>query len=146
MQQKRLLLALAISMGILILWTYISPTPKPPNQNPGATASPSANSTTTPTASTSPQATSTSPAPAPNVSAAAKRIVTIDTPLYEAKFDTLGAEPISWIIKSNKLTNVPIYSVAKPKREQVPLQLISQEGLNRQPRIVPFQLHTGDAA
>ena len=146
MQQKRLLLALALSMGILILWTYISPSPKPPNQNPGATPSPSASSTITPTATTSPQATSAPPALAPNVTAAAKRIITIDTPLYEAKFDTLGAEPISWIIKSNRLTGVPIYSVAKPKHDQVPLQLLSPEGLNRQPRIVPFQLQTGDAA
>ena len=145
MQQKRLLLALVLSVAILFGWSYFFPV-KQPNPHPGPAPSPSASSTTAATATTSPQPTSALPAPAPNVSAAAKRIITIDTPLYEAKFDTLGAEPISWIIKLNKLTNVPIFSVAKPKRDQVPLQLISQEGLNRQPRIVPFQLQTGDAA
>ena len=145
MQQKRLLLALVLSVAILFGWSYFFPV-KPPTPQPGATPSPSASSTTAPTATTSPQPTSALPTPAPNVSAAAKRIITIDTPLYEAKFDTLGAEPISWIIKLNKLTKVPIFSVAKPKHDQVPLQLISPEGLSRQPRIVPFQLHTGDAA
>lgn len=146
MQQKRLLLALVLSAAILGLWSIFYPVPKQPNQNQSTTPSPTATSTTTPTATASPQATSAPLAPVANVSAAAKRIITIKTPLYEAKFDTLGAEPISWIIKLNKLTKVPIYSVAKPKHDQVPLQLISPEGLNRQPRLVPFQLQTGDAA
>src|SRR5690349_7541125 len=142
MQQKRLLLALVLSVAILFVWSYVFPV-KPPVPPPGATPSPSASSTTPATVTTSPQATPAPAAPAPNVSAAAKRIITIDTPLYEAKFDTLGAEPISWIIKLNKLTKVPIFSVAKPKHDQVPLQLISPEGLSRQPRSVPFQLQTG---
>src|SRR6185295_6815373 len=103
-------------------------------------------STTTPAATTSTQPASATPAPAPNVTAAAKRLITIKTPLYEAKFDTLGAEPISWVIKKNPITNNEIFSVAGRKRDRVPLELISPEGLNRQPRIVPFQLQTGDAA
>ena len=145
MQQKRLLLALVLSMAILVGWTFLYPSQQP-NKNNGATPSPSANSTTTPVATTSPQATSASPAPASNVTAAAKRLITIKTPLYEAKFDTLGAEPVSWIIKKNNITNSEIFSVAGRKRDRVPLELISQEGLNRQPRVVPFQLQTGDAA
>ena len=80
------------------------------------------------------------------MSAAAQRIITIKTPLYDAKFDTLGAEPISWIIKVNKLTQRDIYSVAGHKRDKIPLELIASEGLKRQPRLVPFQLQTGDAA
>src|SRR6185436_4215233 len=72
--------------------------------------------------------------------------ITIKTPLYEAKFDTLGAEPISWVIKKNKITNSEIFSVSGRKSDRHPLELISPEGLNRQPRVVPFQLHTGDAA
>jgi YidC/Oxa1 family membrane protein insertase len=145
MQQKRLLLALVLSMAILVGWTFLYPSQQP-NKNNGATPSPSASSTTTPVATTSPQATSASPAPASNVTAAAKRLITIKTPLYEAKFDTLGAEPVSWIIKKNNITNSEIFSVAGRKRDRVPLELISQEGLNRQPRVVPFQLQTGDAA
>jgi YidC/Oxa1 family membrane protein insertase len=145
MQQKRLLLALVLSSAILFLWSYFYPV-SPPKPNPGATPSPSATSTTTPAAATSPQATTAQLASAPNVSAAAKRIITIKTPLYEAKFDTLGAEPISWVIKKNKITNSEIFSVSGRKRDRVPLDLISPEGLQRQPRAVPFQLQTGDAA
>ncbi|HEU4932129.1 MAG TPA: membrane protein insertase YidC [Pyrinomonadaceae bacterium] len=146
MQQKRLLLALVLSSAILFLWSYFYPVAPPPNQQAGATPSPSASSAPAPSANPNAQPATLTAAPVVNVTAAPKRIITVKTPLYEAKFDTLGAEPISWIIKSNKLTNVPIYSVAKPKKEEVPLQLISEEGLKRQPRLVPFQLQTGDAA
>jgi YidC/Oxa1 family membrane protein insertase len=145
MQQKRLLLALVLSSAILFLWSYFYPV-SPPKPNQGATPSPSTSSTTTPAATTNPQAASAPAAPAPNTSAAAKRIITIKTPLYQAKFDTLGAEPISWIIKKNKLTKNEIFSVSGRKSDRVPLELISPEGLNRQPRLVPFQLQTGDAS
>ena len=146
MQQKRLLLALVLSSAILFGWSYFYPVTSPPKQPPGATPLPSASSTQAQTANANAQPGAPPAAPVTNVTAAPKRIITVTTPLYEAKFDTLGAEPISWIIKSNKLTNVPIYSVAKPKHDEVPLQLISEEGLKRQPRLVPFQLQTGDAA
>ena len=76
--------------------------------------------------------------------AAPQRIVTIETPLYKVKFDTRGAEPISWVIKSNKNGGASIYSVAGKKSDQVPLELISPEGLKRQPREVPLQIQTGD--
>ncbi len=62
------------------------------------------------------------------------------------KFDTLGAEPVSWIIKTNKFTNRDIYSVGGRREEKKPLELISSEGLKRQPRMVPLQLQTGDDA
>src|ERR1700741_1110487 len=146
MQQKRLLLALVLSSAILFLWSFFYPVTTPQNQHAGATPSPSASSTPGQSANVNTQPVAQPSAPVTNVATAPKRIITIKTPLYEVKFDTLGAEPISWIIKENKLTNVPIYSVAKPKREKVPLELISAEGLNRQPRLVPFQLQTGDAA
>jgi YidC/Oxa1 family membrane protein insertase len=80
------------------------------------------------------------------VSAAPQRMITVRTPLYDAKFDTLGAEPVSWILKENKNNNTPIYSVGANKSLKQPLELISAEGLKRQPRMVPFQLQTGDAA
>ena len=73
-------------------------------------------------------------------------MLTIKTPLYEAKFDTLGAEPVSWIIKKNKNSEAAIYSVAGHKRDKIPLELISPEGLKRQPRLVPLQIQTGDTA
>jgi len=81
-----------------------------------------------------------------SLNTAPQRIVTIRTPLYDAKFDTLGAEPISWIIKRNKNSDAEIYSVAGRKKDKKPLELISSEGLKRQPRMAPFQLQTGDGA
>jgi YidC/Oxa1 family membrane protein insertase len=124
------------------LWSYFYPVP-PPVKNPAATASPAAS----PAASQ--PATANVPAPpvsVPNLNAAPQRTVTIRTPLYDAKFDTLGAEPVSWIIKKNRYSNQDIYSVAGRKQEKKPLELISSEGLKRQPRMVPLQLQTGDAA
>ena len=144
MQQRRLLIALVLSSAILFLWSYFYPAPPPPTQNPGATPPPAASpaATQTPDAST----TQAAPVPTPNVSAAPQRMLTVKTPLYEAKFDTLGAEPVSWIIKVNKINNREIYSVGGRKEDKIPLQLISPEGLKRQPRMVPLQLQTGDGA
>jgi YidC/Oxa1 family membrane protein insertase len=85
------------------------------------------------------------PAASP-VSLAPHRIISIKTPLYDAKLDSLGAEAISWIIKKNKDSQQAIYSVGGSKQSQVPLELVSPEGLKRQPREAPLQLATGDAA
>jgi YidC/Oxa1 family membrane protein insertase len=142
MQQKRLLLALVLSSAILFLWTFVFP--------PQTTENPAATPTPSPSATAQQAASSATPAPAPvaiqNVNTAPQRIITIRTPLYDAKFDTLGAEPISWIVKKNDHSNAPIYSVAGKKSDRIPLELISPEGLKRQPRMVPLQLHTGDSA
>ena len=106
------------------------------SQHPSPTSSP-----TTPPAS-QPQSTPTvAPASREDVP---HRTVSIITPLYEAKIDSLGAEVVSWIITRNKESNQPIYSVAGTRKNQVPLQLVSQEGLKRQPREAPLQLLTGD--
>lgn len=94
-----------------------------------------------------------SPAPAaPNsslsVAAAqlARRNLRIKTPLYEAKLDSLGSDVVSWIIKKNKDSGREIYSVAGHKNNQAPLELISPEGLKRQPRDAPLQIITGDSS
>jgi YidC/Oxa1 family membrane protein insertase len=144
MQQKRLLLALLLSAAILFLWSFLFPV-APPKPNAGSTPSPTASPSASQAANSS-----TPAAPAPistaNLNAAPQRTVTLRTPLYDAKFDTLGAEPISWIIKSNKNSGSEIYSVAGRKKDKKPLELISPEGLKRQPRLAPFQLQTGDTA
>src|ERR1043165_8745298 len=145
MQQRRLLLALILSSAILFLWTFFYPAPKNQPQQ-GATAAPSP--TATPTASQQAPVASSSPStstPSTAINQAPQRTITVRTDLYVVKFDTRGAEPISWIIKKNRYSNTDIYSVAGKKSERIPLQLISPEGLNRQPRQVPFQLQTGDA-
>jgi YidC/Oxa1 family membrane protein insertase len=84
--------------------------------------------------------------PVETANATPHRILTIKTPLYEAKLDSRGAEAISWIITKNKDSGQPIYSVAGDKKTRVPLELVSQEGLKRIPREAPLQLSTGDAA
>ena len=142
MQQKRLLVALILSSAILFLWTYLFPPQT--TENPAATPSPTA----TPAAQQAANQSTPAPAPVPmpNVNAAPQRTITIRTPLYEAKFDTLGAEPVSWTLKKNKHSGAPIYSVSGHKKDRIPLELISPEGLKRQPRMVPLQLHTGDPA
>ncbi len=157
MQQKRLILALLISTVILFLWSYFVPVSQPPKTDP--TPTPSAESTVQPTAAPSQAATtsaspgqaatpSASPGatPAAVVNAAPRRNIVIKTPLYEAKFDSQGAEAISWVIKKNKDTGSEIYSVAGTKKNPIALELISPEGLKRQPRQAPLQLVTGDAA
>ena len=147
MQQKRLLIALVLSSVILFLWTYLYPAP-PASQKPVATPSPTASPAATQQTANSNNATAPATALTPNVSAAPQRTITVKTPLYDVKFDTLGAEPVSWIIKVNKDSEGQknVYSVAGRKSDKKPLELISPEGLKRQPRMVPLQLETGDAA
>ena len=147
--QKRLLLALLLSSLILVLWTIFYPVPKTPqNQDSAATSSPAsspAGTAGTQSPSSNGSTAQAAPLPTPNVNAAPQRSITIRTPLYDAKFDTLGAEPVSWVIKKNKNSGADIYSVGADKRQKKPLELISPEGLQRQPRLVPLQLQTGDS-
>ncbi len=146
MQQKRLIYALVISTAILFAWSYLVPVKPPaPNANPAAQSSPQATATPQSAPSTAPSpVASASPSVAANT--APHRTISVKTPLYEAKFDTLGAEAVSWIIKKNKDSGQDIYSVAGNKKNHIPLELVSAEGLKRQPREAPLQLSTGDAA
>src|SRR6185295_14229615 len=140
MQQKRLIIALLISTAILFLWTYLVPN-KPPE--PAATPA----SQATPQQAVTPVSTpANTPSPAPATSPVAPvntnphRWISIKAPLYDVKFDSLGAEATSWIIKKNNDSGQEIYSVAGNKKNHVPLELISQKGLERQPREAPVQL------
>ena len=148
MQQKRLLLALLISTAIIVIWTYLVPV-KPPqpnnNSNSASTQQPTATASPSPSApvATPPPVTPSAPTSAPQ---APRRNVVVSTHLYEAKFDTQGAEVVSWIVKKNKDSQSDIYSVAGGKNNKVPLQLVSAEGLKRTPREAPLQLLTGDSS
>ncbi len=141
MQQKRLILALLISTAILFLWSYLFPVNPPKQNTPEETAATSA-PTPSPTAETRPTQQSTA-GPTVGADQFERRTVIIKTPLYEAKFDSQGAEVVSWIIKKNKDTGRPIYSVAGDKNHPAPLELVSPEGLKR--RDLPLQLATGDS-
>src|SRR6201988_1078908 len=144
MQQKRLILALVISSAILFLWSFFYPV-KPPQNQPNPAASPTA-SATPGTQQASNPAERPSPASVTTVAQqnqAPQKTISITTPLYRVNFDNRGAEPISWIITNNKNSEKPIYSVAGKGQE---LELLSSEGLSRQPRQVPLQIQTGDVA
>ncbi len=149
MQQKRLLLALLISVAILFTWSQFFAPPQPTVNQPSASASPSP---ANPVATATPAATTPAPSASPAIvvpvqkEPQVKRTVTIKTPLYEAKIDSTGAEVVSWIIKKNKDSGREIHSVAGNKNNPVPLELVSPEGLQRQPRQVPLQVVTGDGA
>ncbi|MEP6920380.1 MAG: membrane protein insertase YidC [bacterium] len=150
MQQKRLLLALLISTAILFLWGYLfpgKPAPQPQSPDAVATVSPSPTSSTTPSNSATPaiQSKAVGEPSIPIVSQEVRRNLVIKTPLYEAKFDNQGAEITSWIIRRNKDSDHEIYSVAGNKKQQVPLELVSQIALQRTPREVPLQVMTGDS-
>src|SRR6185503_3388544 len=100
MQQKRLIIALLIATAILFAWSYFVPT-KPPEPAPAPAPAtqpspqPTATPQSTPVSSASPSA---RPSPAESLNAAPHRVVSIKTPLYEAKLDSLGGEATSWII------------------------------------------------
>lgn len=145
MQQKRLIFALLISTAILFLWTYLVPKPTVPGPTPSAqtTPQPTASPASGPAIAATPLPASS---PSEAVNATPHRIISIKTPLYEAKLDSQGAEAISWIIKRNKDSGQDIYSVAGDKKKHVPLELVSQEGLKRQPREAALQLSLRDAA
>src|SRR6476660_5334618 len=145
MQQKRLIYALLISTAILFVWSYFVPKPPAPVSTPAtqATQQSSPTQTNSPSPASPPIATAT-PSEAANTTP--RRIISIRTPLYDMKMDSLGAEAISWIIKKNKDSGQEIYSVAGDRKNHVPLELVSQEGLKRQPREAPLQLSLRDAA
>ena len=141
MQQKRLLLALLISIVILFSWSYffVKP-PAAPVKETATSGSPAAS----PTVSSSPTTSNPSPTPAAvvNQQQEPQRTLTVRTPLYEAKFDSHGAEVVSWVIKKNKDSGREIHSVASTKNNLVPLELVSPEGFKRGE--IPLQVTTGD--
>jgi YidC/Oxa1 family membrane protein insertase len=148
MQQKRLILALLISVAILSLWSFLFPVKSPQQSKPPETPTATGAPTATPASAAQSQPTTT-PTPSQTKQpgfTAERRTLVVKTPLYEASFDSQGAEVVSWIIKSNKDTEREIYSVAGNKNQKLPLELVSPEGLNRQPRDAPLQVVTGDGS
>jgi YidC/Oxa1 family membrane protein insertase len=158
MDQKRLLLAFVLSAAILFGWTYFidRTTPKPNTANPqtetsnNSTAATPAPQATAPVVPPTPQDVAVSPTP-DNVP---QRTVTVETPLYKVKLDSKGAIATSWIVKQNRDTGRPLYSVAGDKDNRQPLELIpSEKNLPaNQPHLLQIvrqtalSISTGDAA
>jgi YidC/Oxa1 family membrane protein insertase len=152
MDQKRLLIAFALSAAILFGWTYFidRTTPRPNNANSQIE---NANNPATASASPSPQVVAPSATPTPSDPVAVstpdnvpQRSVTVESPLYKVKLDSKGAVATSWVIKQNRETGRPLYSVGGDKNNRQPLELIPQESVRQKSPVVPLLLSTGDAA
>jgi YidC/Oxa1 family membrane protein insertase len=144
MDQKRLLIAFVLSAVILFGWTYLFPPPANEQQN----ANTSQQATDSPTPAPSQQPAPADAQPVLTVPTAPdtvpQRTFTVSTPLYEVKIDSRGATAKSWIIKKNKEKEgegKPLRSASSTKDNPQPLELISQEGLNR--GLAPLRILTG---
>ena len=144
MDQKRLLLAFVLSAVILFGWTYLFPPPANEQQN--ANTSQTATTSPSPAPSQQPVRADAQPiliAPA-TPDTIPQRTVIVSTPLYEVKFDSRGATAKSWVIRRNKEKGgegKPLRSASSTKENPKPLELISQEGLNR--GLAPLRILTG---
>jgi YidC/Oxa1 family membrane protein insertase len=146
--QFRFLLAATLSLGVLFLWSYLFPS-KRPEQTNSNTAQVIADNSAAPAPQPLQPAQINSqsaviPASAPDNTP--NRKIKIKTPLYEVELDSKGALATSWILLKNKSKQgeYPIYADGSNGANQKPLELISQEALNRNPRDIPFRLSTGD--
>lgn len=146
--QSRFLIAAALSMAVLFTWQmFFAPTPPPANTNANSNANVAAAAPTT-AAPAQPAAATSTPPVVTNPDTTPSRTITIKSPLYEVKLDSKGAVASSWVILKNKSpkADIPVYADGSTDAEKKPLQLISQEALNRSPRELPFRIATDDAA
>ena len=141
--QYRFIMAAMLSMLVLFGWSYFFTPPPANNSNTAANTN---------SAGLPPQATPAPPQATPEAAIAAtqdnipSRQITIKSPLYEVTLDSKGALATSWILLKSKSPKgeSPIYGDGSTKTNLKPLQLISQEALNRTPRDIPFRLSTED--
>lgn len=148
--QMRFFIASALCMMVLFGWSYFFAPTKPvsddantaqtENVNAAQTAQNQQTQTATATAPTQTVETANVPDNVPG------KVITIKSPLYEIKFDSKGALATSWILLKNKTPQgeKPLYADGSNANNEKPLELISQEAINRSPREVPFRLSTGD--
>jgi YidC/Oxa1 family membrane protein insertase len=150
--QFRFLIAAVLSMAVLFGWTYFFPGPKvDPNDANSNTAQVNSN-TATPTApelaQQQPNAQQTATPTNDTPDANPNKEITVKTPLYQVKLDSKGAVATSWILLKNISTEDRngklLFADGSTKDNEKPLELVSQEGLKREPREAPFRLSTGD--
>src|SRR5918993_2439225 len=116
MEQRRLFLALILSTVILLGWSYFFQ-PSTPQQNLNTSQPPSGETSQTPSQK-SENAVRTDAVPSsPNAEIRVSedkvpsRTLIVTTPLYEVEIDSRGAVVKSWVIKQNKDTGRPLYSI-----------------------------------
>ena len=149
MEQKRFLLAILLSGLILFGWQYFFASKEPVQNQNNEQNTQTVNNTPSPEQSQNvqPNQPTVQPQVEPNKAAdnVPQRTLTVSTPLYDVKIDTHGALVTSWIIKKkNDASNRPLYSIAGKKGSHPPLELVSQKGLEQQPREAPLKLLTAD--
>jgi YidC/Oxa1 family membrane protein insertase len=148
--QQRFLVAAVLSLLVLTVWSYFF-TPEKPKDNANTAANVAVTNTSAP--ENAQQA--SQPAPAATVPVSVpdtvpNRVITIKSPLYEVKLDAKGAVATSWILiknvygQSGNQHEKILYANDSTEANPKPLQLISPEALNRNPREIPFRLATGD--
>lgn len=145
--QSRFLIAAVLSLVVLFGWSYFFAPQRPPSDNTNTAANPNTAQPATPpptptTLQPQPEAVAVTPDTTPN------RTITIESPLYEVTFDSKGALATSWILFKNKSpkADFAVWGDGSTEAEKKPLQLISQEALNRSPREIPFRLATDDTS
>lgn len=146
--QRRFLVAIILSALILAGWTYFFPPPKPtPNANTDQAANTApVTPAATQEAAPAQQTQTAQQTAAPATPAAPQRVITVESALYKIQLDSRGAVPISWILKESRTSDgiKSLTSIASTKGNPVPLELISQKGLESTPREVPLRVITGD--
>ncbi len=142
--QSRLLIAALLSMTVFFGWSYFfAPKPK---QNDNTNTAQATNTETAPT----PQVQATPPPQQQPVTTTPDNIpnkqITIKSSLYEVKLDSKGAVATSWILLKDLSPNGEntLFADGSTEAEKQPLQLISDEARNRNPRELPFKLSTDD--
>lgn len=135
-------------MIVLFAWSYFY-TPRKPATDEANSNTATANSNSAPAPVQQPAATVQQPAQpiASTPDTTPNRTITIKSPLYEVKLDSRGALATSWIIIQNKSPKEerPVYGDGSNGANKKPLQLISDQALNSNPRQLPFRLATDDA-
>ncbi|MEO8073961.1 MAG: membrane protein insertase YidC [Acidobacteriota bacterium] len=147
--QLRFFLAVTLSMAFFFGWQYFF-APKKPVTDDANTAQTVA--TATPAGETQPaqpQQVQPQQTIAETPDATPSKEITVKTPRYQVKFDSKGAVATSWILLKNvserNPDGKPLYADGSNKENEKPLELIPQEALNHNPRLLPFRLSTGDA-
>jgi YidC/Oxa1 family membrane protein insertase len=146
--QSRFLTAAALSMVVLLAWMYFFAPQKPKTDNTNTSQTATANTAETPKSETPANPVQNQPSQALTVAPdnAPSKIITVETPLYKVRLDSKGAVATSWILLKDKSPQGEklIFADGSTKNNEKPLELISSEALNRNPREVPFRLSTGD--
>jgi YidC/Oxa1 family membrane protein insertase len=152
-QTSRFIIAAALSMAVLFGWTYFFAPKKPVTDNANVAQS-NTNAAQTPAAPLQQQAqqqapvqqTQTAQTTAAAVADNPNRTIKIKTPLYQVTLDSKGAVATSWILFRDKSPqgDTPLFADGSTENDKKPLELVSSEALNRNPREVPFRLSTGD--